>query len=95
MNERTKALHEAADYAAFYADERMRLVGDTIMLDPILSGQIVTPRNLRRSRDLQIDGTINSAAYHAAINIADHLRRLADASSAEQTDAAKPGMQNK
>jgi hypothetical protein len=78
MNDRAKALHEAADYAEFYAEERMRLCGDSILHDPILRGSR-EPGSLAKSRQLQIDGTINSAAYHAGSDIAAHLRALAKA----------------
>lgn len=75
---RSDALTEAADYAAFYAEERMRLCSDTIMLDPVFSGGEITPDSLAKSRELQVDGTINSASYHAATHIAEHLRKLAE-----------------
>lgn len=80
MNVRAKALLEAADYAEFYADERMRLCGDAILHDPVLAGGR-TRRDFARSADAQIDGTINSAAYHAAMHIAEHLRKLASDAS--------------
>lgn len=75
---RSAALTQTADYAAFYAEERMRLCGDAIMHDPVFSGGEITPETIRASKAIQIDGTINSAAYHAATHIADHLRKLAD-----------------
>lgn len=81
---RAAALREAADYAEFYANERMTLCGDSILHDPVLSrashGKMagLTVAELERSRQAQIDGTINSAAYHAATNIAEHLRARAD-----------------
>lgn len=80
-DERRKALLEAAAYAEFYADERMRLCTDSILHDPVLAGGR-TYADFDRSSDMQIDGTINSAAYHAAMNIAEHLRSLANAKSA-------------
>lgn len=76
MRERQKALMEAADYAEFYAEERMTLCGDSILHDPVLKGRR-SPADFEKSRGLQIDGTINSAAYHAAMDIARHLRHLA------------------
>lgn len=77
MSDRRDALLEAAAYAEFYAEERMRFCGDMIILDPVLSGKGVTPENVARSQDMQINATINSAAYHAARDIAEHLRKLA------------------
>lgn len=77
MSARKAALIEAADFAEFYAEERMRLCTDTILHDPILNGEPWTNENFERSRQSTIDGTINSAAYHAAMNIASHLRDLA------------------
>ncbi|MET3527250.1 hypothetical protein ABID41_002368 [Phenylobacterium koreense] len=79
MSERRDALIEAADYAEFYAEERMRLCQDSILHDPVLRGTARTRADFAKSKDLQIDGTINSAAYHAALDIARHLRGLADA----------------
>ena len=76
MGSRRDALLEAADYADFYADERMRLCGDAILHDPVLAGSR-TREAFARSREAQVDGTINSAAYHAAKHIAEHLRSLA------------------
>lgn len=80
MSERARALREAADFAEFYAEERMTLCSDSILHDPLWSAKRgeVTAEMARRSRELQIDGTINSAAYHAALHIAAHLRALAD-----------------
>lgn len=78
---RADALHEAAEYASFYAEERMRLCGDAILHDPVLSasrGAALTRANLAQSRDMQVDGTINSAGYHAATHIAEHLLALAN-----------------
>lgn len=77
MSERTAALLEAAAYAEFYAEERMRLCGDAILHDPVFGGEEFTAENVERSRDLQVDGTINSAAYHAAMHLAQHFRELA------------------
>lgn len=77
MNERRKALQEAAEYAEFYADERMRLCGDSIIHDPIFAGER-TPEAFERSESMRLDGTINSASYHAAKHIADHLRKMAN-----------------
>lgn len=79
MSTRNDALEEAAKFAEFYAEERMRLVGDSIMHDPLLSGGRWTGANIAASKEAQIDGTINSAAYHAAMQIAEHLRGMKDA----------------
>lgn len=78
-HERRTTLLEAAAYVDFYGDERLSLCGDAILFDPILGGEPITPENWARSRDLQIDSTINSAAYHAAQAIAAHLREMAEA----------------
>jgi len=82
MGERAEALIEAAEFAEFYADERMLLCGDSILHDPLLKGGAWTLDNVARSEAATIDGTINSAAYHAAMHIAEHLRKLAR----EETD---------
>lgn len=81
MSERRKALEDAASFAEFYAEERMRMCGDSILHDPVLNGTARTRAHLEMSKDLQIDGTINSAAYHAAMNIAEHLREMARATT--------------
>jgi hypothetical protein len=78
VSERRQALIEAAEYAEFYANERMTLCGDTILHDPVLRGER-SQAAFTKSRDLQIDGTINSSAYHAAMDIAGYLRKLAEA----------------
>jgi hypothetical protein len=74
---RAAAFNEAADFAEFYGDERMRLCADAILHDPVFSGGPITRANIAKSRELQVDGTINSASYHAATHIAEHLRDLA------------------
>lgn len=89
---RAVALVEAADYAAFYGEERLRLAGDSVLHDPVLSaarGSMVTRADLAQSRDLQIDGTINSAGYHAATHIAEHLRELAGDPTAAEAEAPR------
>lgn len=78
MSTRKAALEEAAAYAEFYAAERMLLCGDSILHDPVLKGTATTLADFVKSQSLQIDGTINSAAYHAAMDIARHLRALAE-----------------
>ncbi len=84
MSERAKALIEAAEFAEFYGEERFRLCGDGILHDPVLDAAIhgklrdLTEEDFERSRQAQIDSTINSAAYHAATHIAEHLRKLAE-----------------
>lgn len=77
MTARKAALEEAAAYAEFYAEERMAMCGDAILFDPILSGGRFTAANVAKSQELQVDSTINSAGYHAALAIAAHLRELA------------------
>ena len=77
---RSAALLEAAAYAEFYAEERMRLCGDAILHDPVLRGER-SPQAFALSRSSQIDGTINSAGYHAAMHIAEHLRKIAQTPS--------------
>lgn len=76
MSARNDALEEAAAFAEFYAEERMRLCQDAILHDPILRGGRFTEANVKASRSHQIDSTINSASYHAAMQIAEHLRSM-------------------
>lgn len=78
MNARRAALLEAADFVEFYGAERLALCNDSILFDPVLGGRDRSARAFAKSRELQVDGTINSSAYHAAKDIAEHLRRMAD-----------------
>lgn len=84
MSERRAALLEAAEYAEFYAEERMRLCTDAILHDPVLHGKGFTRENLAKSADMQLDSTINSAAYHAAHDLAKRFRELAALSPGER-----------
>lgn len=63
-----------AQIADAYADENLRMAGDTILLDPMLNGSPATPANVARSRNMTIDGCIYSSMYHAAKNIAAAIR---------------------
>lgn len=76
MTDWNDALEAAAKFCEFYGEERMTLAGDSVLLDPCLNGQGFTPENVRVSERLQIDGYINSASYHAAIQIAEHIRAM-------------------
>jgi hypothetical protein len=76
MSDRDDALEEAAKFAEFYAEERMRQAEDTIFLDPVLSGASRTRADFEKAKDLMVEGCIHSAAYHAAMHIAEHLRSL-------------------
>lgn len=76
MSEHNDALEKAAAFCEFYADERMTLAGDSILHDPLMRGGPFTGANMVKSRGCQIDGTINSAAYHAATELAAHIRSL-------------------
>lgn len=73
---RNEVLEEVARFVDFYADERMLLCQDSILHDPVLMGGPATFDNLTKSRELMTDGTINSAAYHAATAIAAHIRGM-------------------
>lgn len=73
---REAILEEVAAFVDFYAEERMLLCGDTILHDPLLAGGRFTMDNMLKSQTLNIEGTINSAAYHAAKDIAQHIRAM-------------------
>lgn len=77
---RWAALQEAAAYAEFYANERMRLCQDTILHDPVLAGER-SPEAFAASKSMQIDGAINSSAFHAGMDIATALREMAQGDS--------------
>lgn len=76
MSDRDDALEEAAAFCEFYANERLTLAGDSVLHDPVLAGRPITAASLQRSKEATIDGCINSAAYHAATQIAAHLRSM-------------------
>lgn len=65
---------ECAKVADAYADENIRMAGDTILIDPVLKNGDVSSIAFARSEDLQIQGTIHSAMYHAAVNISAAIR---------------------
>ncbi|WP_374649011.1 hypothetical protein [Rhizorhabdus sp.] len=64
-----EGVRAAAAAARFYADENLTLAGDSVLLDPVLSGKGLTPENIAQSEKLQIAGAIHSAAYHAGKHI--------------------------
>lgn len=76
MAERDDIIEECAAFVEFYGEERLHIAGDSILHDPLLSGGQWTSANIAKSQELTVDGTINSAAYHAAKDIAAHLRAM-------------------
>lgn len=75
---RRAALEEAAKIADAYASVNIEAAGDTILLDPVLSGRDRSPEAFDKSRELTIEGCIHSSMYHAAKNIAEAIRALAN-----------------
>lgn len=73
---RAAALEEAAGEADAYAAVNLQMAGDTILHDPVLSGRDRSEQGFERSAEMRVDGTIHSAAYHAATNIAGRIRAL-------------------
>lgn len=76
MTEYNDALERAAAFCEFYAGERMLLCGDGILHDPLLRGEAFTKENMAKSKECSLDSTINSSAYHAATELAAHIRSL-------------------
>lgn len=74
--DRIKGLEEAAKVADAYAETNMEMAGDSILLDLVLHGGGFTKADLKRSEELQLDGTIHSSMFHAAQNIAEAIRNL-------------------
>lgn len=73
---RREAFEEAAKLCDFYGEERLTLAGDTVLLDPCLGGKGFTPENIAVSERLSVEGCVHSASYHAASQLAAHIRAL-------------------
>ena len=76
MSEYNDALKAAAKFCEFYAEERITLAGDSVLLDPCLSGQGFTQDNIAMSKQLQVEGLVTSSSYHAALQLAEHIRAM-------------------
>jgi hypothetical protein len=60
-----------------YADENIRMAGDTVLLDPVLhtpKGHRLTAKDFAKSDELVVSGAVHSAMFHAAQNIAAAIR---------------------
>lgn len=82
---RREGMEAAARIADEYASVNREIAGDSILLDPVLRGRGFTPQNVAESERQQINGTIHSAMFHAAQNIATAIRKAA--SQTEGKDA--------
>jgi hypothetical protein len=70
-----RGLEDAAAIADFYATENFRLASDTVLTDPILSGEDrVSDAAWRKSETLMMDGHMHTSMAHAAQNIAEAIR---------------------
>lgn len=74
---RLEAFEEAAKIADTYAEVNIEAAGDTILLDPVFSGESRSAAAFAKSKDLMIEGCIHSSMYHAAKNIAEAIRERA------------------
>jgi ferredoxin len=72
-----RGVEDAARVADEYATVNLEMAGDTVLHDPVLSGRDRSDQGFAKSAEMQVDGTIHSAAYHAATNIAASIRALA------------------
>ena len=70
--ERERCVALADDYATVNRE----IASDTILLDPVLRGRGLTPENVAEYERQQINGTIHSAMFHAAQNIAAAIRGI-------------------
>jgi len=73
-----RGLEEGARIADLYAEENFRMASDTILIDPVLRGDLSAPA-LVLSEEAQVNGCIHSSMAHAARNIAAAIRELANA----------------
>ena len=71
-----RGMMRAAGIARLYADENLTMAGESILADPVLSGELSAAAH-KKSKSVQIDGTIYSASYHAAKNIAEAIMSAA------------------
>lgn len=65
-----------------YADENIRMAGDTVLLDPVLhtpKGHKLTAKDFAKSEELVVSGAVHSAMFHAAQNIAAAIRAVGKA----------------
>lgn len=63
-----------AKIADMFAEVNIEAAGDTILLDPVLSGRDRSDAACAVSEELRIDGCVHSAMFHAAQNIATAIR---------------------
>jgi hypothetical protein len=71
------AFDECARAAELYADENIRMAGDTILADPVLNGSDRSPAGFARSERLQIEGAVHAAQHHAGKYLAAVIRAVA------------------
>ena len=60
-----------------YADENIRMAGDSVLFDPVLGskkGDVLTKADFVKSDGMILDGAIHSSMFHAAQNIAAAIR---------------------
>jgi hypothetical protein len=82
-----RGMERAAELADLYADENIRMAGDTILADPILDeknrAKIKNQSQLNEamvvSELLTLEGHRHSSAYHAGKDIAEMIRTEARA----------------
>lgn len=79
-NARAEAIERCAEIADAYAEENLRMAGDTVLHDPAFKPG---PKDWAKSKDLMMQGCIHSAMFHASQNIASAIRSLKSKSEEE------------
>lgn len=80
---RADGMLEAARIAGAYADENRAMAQDAILLDPVMSskrGDVLSLTDWQKSEELVVQGCVHSSMFHAAQNIAENIRKAAEAS---------------
>lgn len=70
------ALADVVKLAKLYGDENLSIMGDNIIMDPLLHGEAWTEENVRRSADCSVRSTIHSAQYHASQHLIEAIGKL-------------------
>lgn len=83
------AMEECAKIADAYAEENLRMAGDSVILDPCLGGHGFSPENIEESKKQMVNGCIHSSMYHAATNVAEAIRGLSSTLTSNNSGSEK------
>lgn len=70
------ALSDVVKLAKLYGEENMSIMGDNILMDPLLHGEAWTETNVKLSADCSVRSTIHSAQYHASEHLIEAIGKL-------------------